>query len=269
MMTRNLRKLAAFIHRDFLSEVSYRAAFLFQIAGMFLSVSVFYFMSRMMDPKAVGLDGVPPFAWVLVGLAFQFYFSTALNAFSQKIRNEQLLGTLEAMLVSPTPTAIVIFSSAAWEFTFGAFRVILYLLFATAVFGVTFYTTGLGALAVGIVLTLFSSVGLGILSASFILYFKRGDPINFFLSGLTMFFGNVLFPSAQLPESIRWISEYLPVTWSLRVVRGALLQGRGFRELSSELTSLALLTAVLLPLGLFLSRIAIRKAKREGSLVQY
>ena len=114
-MIRNLRKLAAFIHRDFLSEVSYRAAFFLQIGGMFMSVAAFYFMAKMMDPKAAGLNGVMPFPWLLVGLAFQYYFSTALYAFSQKIRNEQLLGTLEAMLVSPTPTSMVIFSSAAWE----------------------------------------------------------------------------------------------------------------------------------------------------------
>ncbi len=268
-MMRNLRKLAAFIHRDFLSEVSYRAAFVLQVGGMFMSVAAFYFMSKMIDPDAAGLNGVMPFPWLLVGLAFQFYFSTALYAFSQKIRNEQLLGTLEAMLVSPTPTGMVIFSSAAWEFTFGAFRVVLYLFFATMVFGVTLHSEGLGALAVGVVLTLLSSAGLGILSASFILYFKRGDPINFFMSATTTFFGNVFFPSAQLPESIRWISELLPITWSLRVVRGALLQGRTFSELTLELSRLAILTAILLPVGLFLSRIAIRKAKREGSLVQY
>jgi hypothetical protein len=45
-MMRNLRKLAAFIHRDFLSEVSYRVTFLFQVGGMFMSVAAFYFMAK-------------------------------------------------------------------------------------------------------------------------------------------------------------------------------------------------------------------------------
>ena len=74
----------------------------------------------MMDPNTAGLDGIPPFDYVLVGLIFLGYFSTALLAFSAKIRSEQLLGTLEAMLVTPTPTALVIFFSASWEFAFGA-----------------------------------------------------------------------------------------------------------------------------------------------------
>ena len=268
-MRRNLGKLLAFLKRDFLSEVSYRVAFLFQIFGMFLSILAFFFMTRMMDPKAEGLDGIRPFEWLLVGLSFQYYFSTALYAFSAKIRNEQMLGTLEAMLVSPTPTAMVIFSSAAWDFTYGAIRVLIFLSLAVFVFGVHLYTTGLGALAICIVLTLLSSAGLGILSASFIVYFKRGDPVAFFLSSLTTLFGNVFFPSKQLPDGVQWISELLPITWSLRVVRQSLLKGQGLPELQGELLRLALLTVVLLPAGLFFSRIAIRRAKREGSLIQY
>ena len=108
-----LTKAYAFLRRDFLSEVSYRLAFVLQIFGMFLTLVALYFLTGMIDPRAEGLDGMSPFSWLLIGLAFQYYFSTALYSFSAKIRNEQVLGTLEAMLVSPTPTALVIFSSNA------------------------------------------------------------------------------------------------------------------------------------------------------------
>jgi len=266
---RNLLKLWAFIKRDFLSEVSYRLAFLMQVSGMFLTLLALYFWSGMVSPDTVGLNGIPPFDWFLIGMAFQYYFSTALYSFSAKIRSEQMLGTLEAMLVSPTPTSMVIFSSAAWDFTYGAIRVVIYLVFATMIFGVTLYGTSLVAVALGVVLTLLSSAGLGILSASFILYFKRGDPINYLLSGATTFLGGVFFPVEQLPQSVQFLSSYLPINWSLRIVRGALLQGKSLMELKSEILHLAVLTLILLPFGLFASRFAIRRAKREGSLIQY
>ena len=268
-MIRSLLKLFAFVKRDFLSEGSYRLAFFMQIGGMLFSLVAFYFLTKMIDPQAEGLNGIPPFEWLLIGLAFQFYFTSALYSFSAKIRSEQLLGTLEAMLVSPTPTSMVIFSSAAWDFTYGAIRVLVYLVFATLVFGVRFHAESLGALGLGVALTLLSSAGLGILSASFILYFKRGDPVNFLLSGATILLGNVFFPVEQLPEWVRPFSDYLPVTWSMRVVRGALLQGQSFAQLQDELLVLAGLTAILLPSGLICSRFAIRRAKREGTLVQY
>jgi ABC-2 type transport system permease protein len=268
-MIRVLGKLWAFIKRDFLSEVSYRLAFLLQIFGICMSIAAFYFLTKMIDPNAEGLDGIEPFEWMLMGLAFQYYFSTALYSFSAKIRNEQVIGTLEAMLVSPTPTSLVIFSSAAWDFVYAGFRVLVYLGVAVLLFQVTFHTDGLGALGIGIVLTLLSSAGLGILSASFILYFKRGDPINFLLAGMTTFFGNVFFPVEQLPEAWRWVSDYLPITWSLRIVRGALLQGKTLGDLQDELIRLAILTVIILPSALLMSRFAIRRAKQEGSLIQY
>ena len=268
-MSRALVKLYAFLKRDLISEVSYRLAFAMQVGGMFLSVLALYFFSGMINPSIEGFEGMSPFPWMLLGVAFQFYFSTALYSFSAKIRQEQMLGTLEAMLVSPTPTGIVIFSSAAWNFTYGAFRVLVYLLFAVLVFGVRLQLDSWLALALGVVLTLLSSAGIGILSASFILYFKRGDPINFFLSGLTTFFGNMFFPVEQLPDWAEWISDYIPVNWSMRIVRGVLLEAKPWHELAGDVQRLAILTAILLPAGLLASRIAIRRAKRVGSLVQY
>jgi ABC-2 type transport system permease protein len=268
-VTRFLAKVWAFLYRDLLTDLSYRFAFVLQIGGMVFAVAVFFFASRMIDPKTAGLDGIQPFPWLLVGVAFQLYFATALYSFSAKVRSEQMLGTLEAMLVSPTPTSLVIFSSTAWDFTWGGLRLVVYLLAAVFLFGVKLDVTSPLALALGIVLTLVSSAGIGMISASFILYFKRGDPVNFILSMGTTFFGNVIFPAKLLPRTVQWVSDWLPMTWSLKVVRGTLLQGAAFHDVAGEIGRLAILTAVLVPAGLFGARIAIRRAKREGSLVQY
>jgi len=237
--------------------------------GMFFTIGAFYFMTKMMNPDAAGLDGIPPFDYLLIGLAFLSYFSTALYAFAQRIRHEQTIGTLEAMLVSPTRTHVVVFGSASWDFTYGAFRIVLYLALAQLLFGVQLNVNSWTALLLGVFLTLLSSAGVGILSASFIIYFKRGDPINFLLSGATTFLGSVFFPVEQLPGWAQGFSKFVPLAWSLKVVRGSLLQGKSFSELSEPLLILFVLTVVLLPLGLWASRIAIRKAKREGSLIQY
>jgi ABC-2 type transport system permease protein len=268
-VTRLLTKIWAFLVRDFLSDVSYRFAFVLQLGGMFFAVAVFFYSSRMINPATEGLDGVEPFPWLLVGIAFQLYFSTALYSFAAKVRGEQVLGTLEAMLVSPTPTSVVIFSSTAWDFTWGGLRLLVYLLCAVFIFGVKLNVASPTALALGVALTLVSSAGIGMLSASFILYFKRGDPINFLLTMGTSFFGNVFFPSKLLPGPVQWVSEWLPMSWSLQVVRSALLRGATFGEVARPIGRLAVLTAILVPLGLWGARIAIRKAKREGSLVQY
>ena len=78
-----------------------------------------------------------------------------------------------------------------------------------------------------------------------------------------------MVPARLLPPSIAWVSDWLPMSWSLKVVRGALLQGAGFVDVAAQLFRLGVLTAILVPTGLIAAKIAIRKAKQEGSLVQY
>ena len=229
-------------------------------------------MTKMIDPHTPGLDGIPPFPWLLVGLAFQYYFSTALYSFSAKIRNEQVLGTLEAMLVSPTPTSIVIFSSAAWDFTYGALRVAdLSCCSPSLVLRREAPRREPAApWRSACVLTLLSSAGLGILSASFILYFKRGDPINFLLSGADDVLRQRVLPRRAAP-AVRCSGSPTTCRSPGRCgsCAGALLQGQTVRRPARRAAAPAAAHRVLLPAGLFFSRIAIRRAKREGSLVQY
>ena len=225
-VTRLLTKIWAFLVRDFLSDASYRLAFVLQLGGCSSRSPCSSTASRMINPTTEGLNGVEPFPWLLVGIAFQLYFSTALYSFAAKVRGEQVLGTLEAMLVSPTPTSGRDLFVHGLGFHLGGMRLLVYLLCAVFIFGVKLNVTSPSALVLGVALTLLSSAGIGMLSASFILYFKRGDPINFLLTTGTAFFGNVFFPSKLLPGPVHWVSEWLPMSWSLQVVRGALLRAR-------------------------------------------
>src|SRR5690242_12126627 len=125
-----LRQMLAFLRRDLLEEMSYRTAFLMQMGGIFLTVTLWFLIVRYVHPSVgplPGLPGVPYFAYLLVGIAFYHYLGSALNSFASKLRDEQLTGTLEAMLVSPTPISVIILSAALWDFLMTSFRVMVYL----------------------------------------------------------------------------------------------------------------------------------------------
>jgi ABC-2 type transport system permease protein len=110
----------------------------------------------------------------------------------------------------------------------------------------------------------------GILSAAFIIYFKRGDPVNFFISSAGFLFGGVLFPaSAEVMGPLAGLSRFVPITYANRVVRQSLLQEATLAELLPDLAVLAAFAVVLLPIGIAGARLAIRHAKAEGSLIQY
>ncbi len=268
----NFLKIWAFIKRDILNEISYRTAFLLQLFGMTVSILIWFFISRIIRSDIRGLHGLDYFSWVLIGLAFTSYLNAALSSFARKMRSEQLTGTLEAMLATPTHMPVVIFSSAAWDFIFSSFRVMGYLLLGVLVFNVTIHISNIFPFLIILILTILSFSGIGILSASFILYFKKGDPINFFISSFMALFGGAYFPVEAIGEMYPFlmkISYLLPITYSLRAIREALLKGAPITMLKDEILILAAFAIVLVPLSLLAARFAIRKAKQEGSLIQY
>lgn len=274
-MTRLLRAGWAFLVRDFQTELSYRLAFALSFLGLFVSATLWYFMARFINAVGTGerlgdaLGGLDYYSFALVGLMVSRFIDVAQSSYGAQIRGEQTTGTLEAMLVTPTRLAHIMLAGSTWSYTMAAIQAAMYLFFGVAVFGVQLDVGSLlGALA-AFVFSVLALSGVGILSAAFVLYFKRGNPIDFVISMASLLFGNVLIPVATLPEPLLWISRLIPVTYAVGAVRGALLQGKTLPDLLPELAALAAFAVVLLPIGILGARIAVRRAKREGSLVQY
>jgi ABC-2 type transport system permease protein len=267
------RRFWAFLERDFLNEVSYRFGFFLQFGGAFVSALTWFVISQLVHPSALasaGLEGVDYFSFVLVGLAFYLYLQSSLGAFASKIRQEQLTGTLEALLATPTRISVIILGSSVWDFLVASLRVFIYLGFGVLL-GVRLAWSNAGPALLVLALTIISFSGIGILSASLILYFKRGDPLNFLIVSGHSLLGGVLFPTEMLA---RWpwarvLSNLLPLTYALRAVRRTLLAGASLAEVRADVAMLALFAAILLPASLVAFRYALRKARQEGSLVQY
>lgn len=275
-MTRLLNTIRAFLIRDFLNEVSYRFAFVLQMGGIFFSAAMWYFIANFVEGSGGGeelrknLGGLDYFSYALVGIAVMGYFNAALESFASKLRFEQTTGTLEAMLVTPTSVGNIMIASATWDFLFTSLRFVVYMAFGVLVFGLQLRPGSPLAFFLGVALTVTAFSGIGILAAAFILYFKRGNPVKFFLSSAGFLFGGVIFPANEATMgSLAPIARFVPITYSNRVVRSSLLQEVPFRELLPDLAVLALFVVLFLPIGILAARFAIRRAKAEGSLIQY
>ena len=276
-ITGALYKAWAFIRRDFLIESSYRSAFVLQFGGVLVSVGIWYFLSGMISGAAPVMKNVPGgdyFAFVLVGVAFYNYLTVALTSFASRIRNEQLTGTLEAMLATPTRTPMVILASSLWDFTFTSFRVLVYLGVGILVARfasrpITIHWGGLLPFAVILALTILAFCGTGIIVASVVIYLKRGDPINALIVSASALLGGVFYPVERLPAWLMKVSALLPITYALRGIRAALLEGASFGALFGEIRVLAIFVIALVPVGLLVFRWSLRAARRDGTLVQY
>ncbi len=72
-------------------------------------------------------------------------------------------------------------------------------------------------------LALLAHLPLGIFSASFLLIFKRGDPITSLVGHLSALLAGVYFPLSVLPGWLQTVSFFLPFTHALEGLRQAVL----------------------------------------------
>ncbi len=265
-------KALAFIKRDLSIWTSYRFSFLLDLIGIFFSVLIFYFIAKLFGAAAIPY--LKPyetnyFSFVLIGIAFSGYLGAGLSSFSGSIRREQMMGTLEAMLVTPTKLSIIVMASSLWNFLFTSFRVLIYLLIGVLLFGVEVGNANVLAALIILILTIISFSSLGIISASFIMVLKRGDPINWVFGGASRLLGGVYYPITILPLWLQKFSYLLPITYSLRAMRHALLQGYPISSLFTDIIALFLFSIIMLPIGIITFKYAVRKAKIDGSLIHY
>lgn len=265
-------RLAAFIRKNFLVNVSYRLFFVLNLLGAVASVLTFYFIAKMLG------RGISPylkeyhgeyFPYVLLGLAFYNYLSLSLKTFSVSLREEQVTGTLEAVFLAPLKIPVLIICLPCWDFIFNSLNAFFCLLFGIYFLGARFIAPNLPAVFLIISLTIISSFAVGIISAAFIMVFKRGDPVVWIISLVSGIFGGVYFPVSVLPEKLRFISHLLPITYSLEALRNAMIKGYGLRELLPAIAVLAMFCLVLLPSSILIFWFAVKKTKASGSLVYY
>ena len=266
------RKCWAFVYRDFINETSYKLSFFLQFFGIFISILVFFFLSKLFEGREIAYlkpYGGNYFAFVLIGIAFSNYLMVAVRSLSKNIRDAQIMGTLEALLVTQTEIPTIILGSSIYSYLFTSFQVIVYLLLGVFVFGVNFGNANyLGAVVI-LLLTITSFSSIGILSASFIMIFKRGDPITWLITSLSWLLGGVFYPIQVLPSWLEKLSYLLPITYSLEGMRLALLQGYSINNLAHNIIALLIFSIVLLPVSIFIFSKAVKRAKVDGSLAQY
>jgi ABC-2 type transport system permease protein len=262
----------AFLRRDFSIQLSYRIAFLLQILGIFFGVASFYFLSRLFGSALVPqLEqyGGDYFSFVLIGLAFNSYMGLSLSSFASSIREGQMTGTLEIMLLSPTRLSAILFSSSIWDYLMTTLNVVAYLLFGALIFGFNISQANFPTAIVVLILSVASFSGIGILSAAIVLVVKRGDPIAWIFGGLSTLLAGVYYPITVLPGWLEPLSHALPMTYSLDAMRLAMLRGYSIYEVRYDILILLGFALVLTPLAFLTFRKALKRAKREGSLIQY
>jgi ABC-2 type transport system permease protein len=267
-----LRKVPAFFRRDVLVLLSYRFAFVGDWVNLILQVIVFYFVGMMIDPSQLPVvDGVRVsyMEFVAIGIALTSFVQVSLGRVVSVIRTEQMMGTLEALVVTPTSLTTLQLGSVAYDLVYIPLRIALFLTFASVAFDVRLVLSGVGP-ALGVLLFFIPFVwGLGAIGAAAVLTLRRGAGfVGIGITFLTIASGTY-FPVQLLPDWLAWLARHNPITLALDATRLALLGGAGWLAMLPAIRVLAPVAVASLLLGVIALRLAIRRERRLGTLGAY
>lgn len=260
----------AYTRRGFLIAKSYRLNFVGTYFGGAFYVFFYALLARFIGQQPAAIrDFGDYFTFLLIGGVFARYLSLGMKFLAREIEQEMVIGTVEPLMVTATKPALALLGSSAWLFVEGIIVLVLQLGVGVLVFGADLSNADWLAAVVTVLLSLLALNSWGILSAAFLLIFKRADPLNWLIDLTTFVFCGVYFPITLLPMPLQIFSYLLPLTYALEALRGALMRGQSLYELRAPLVALVIFDIVLIPLGLLAFQRALAYTKRTGSLGQY
>ncbi|MEM0321282.1 MAG: ABC transporter permease [Thermoprotei archaeon] len=249
--------------------VSYRTQIVLNVLSWVLPVFTYYFVGTSLVSHTSGSIATLRYtSFFVVGLAFQGYVSSSITTVSQRLRNEQLYGTLEYYVLSPLGVFGFLTYSSLWGFTLNTINAAV-ILAEGALLGVSYSGANiLGALIVTAML-MASTFGIAMMSAAVVLVTKQGNPISFFFSTFTTLMSGTVFPVSVLPYAVRLVSYALPLTWALDGLRLALLDSASLAKLTPYIAIMGVFDAVTIPLGVALYKLCYDYVRRKATISQY
>lgn len=267
-----LRKLPAFVRRDFLVAWSYRLPFVGDWVGLVVQAFMFYFVGLMVDPSKLPSFGGQPTTYmefVAVGIAISAFMTLALGRVAVGIQQEQFAGTLESLLMTPTSPATVQLGSVVYDLIYIPLRTAVFLVVIALAFGLDFYASGL--LPAMVVLLVFIPFvwGLGVASAGATMTFRRGSGIVGLGTTVLVLFSGAYYPLDVLPNWVASLAELNPITIAVDGMREPLLGGTGWEGVGRAVAILLPLAVVSLLAGGLVFRAALKRERSRGTLGLY
>lgn len=257
--------IGAFLRRDAQVAVSYRVPFVLEALSALFVMLTFSLLARLVESGRVP-GGY--FSFAATGVALTAFLQAGLSVVSANFRQEQVQGTLEALLSTGASTGGLAAGMAAYPVAFALARAAIYALVAAALgarvadanWGLAVGATMLGAVAFA---------GLGLVASALVLTIRQAAGAIGFLVSLLGLAGGALFPLDLLPRWARILGEVSPFTHALRLTRRALLEGSTWADGAGSLAILASVSLAYAALGMGALRMAIAWSRRRGGLGEY
>jgi ABC-2 type transport system permease protein len=186
--------------------------------------------------------------YMVPGVLSMILFLVTMLLTSMAIVKEREIGTLEQLVVTPITARELIVGKTLPYILVGFVNMLLVL--ALSVFW--FRVPVAGSVAVLFVLSLpfiLTSLGIGLLISTVSVTQQQAMMATFFMMMPSIILSGFIFPIANMPAGIRWVTYAIPLRYYLEIVRGIFLKGNGIAVLWPQVVTLLLFGAGILNLA--------------------
>jgi ABC-2 type transport system permease protein len=186
--------------------------------------------------------------YIVPGLVGVILTMTMVMLTSMAIARERERGTLEQLIVSPVRSVELIVGKIVPYIAVGYVQMSLILGIGSLVFGVPMVGS-LGLLYALAFVFIAANLALGLFFSTLAKTQQQAMQMSFFFLLPNILLSGFMFPFEAMPQPAQWLSQGLPLTHFLRIVRGITLRGSGFQDVQGELVWLGSLLFVLVALA--------------------
>ena len=247
--------------------LSYRALFRWLRPATYIASKILAPLTMMIFFVLIGAyaSGSNDASFYVIGNALIFAASSGIFGVTMSIGGERWSGTLPYLFGSPANRMAIFVGRAFMHILDGMLGVFIGLGWGILLFGLDLSQTHLIPLLLTILITTFSTAGLGLLMGCVGLITR-----NVMLVNNTVYFSMLLFSGANirlesLPKWMQVVSSYIPLTRGIASTR-LIVAGAGINEVLPLLLEEFLIGLIFTLLGFFLFSTFEKQAKKLGTL---
>lgn len=261
------RAFLAVMRRDLTVFVSYRTRLVSQALTAVFSLTLFYYVSRLVHVTGFATPAAY-FGYVVVGIAL---IGVLYSCFSiaEVVRQELVAGTFERLLLSPFGAINSVIAMTLFPLLYAFGMAALTLGIGWAVFGLQLHWSTVPLSIPAMLLALTAFLPFGLFFAALTVSTKQGSVGTSWVIALISIVGGLYFPIALLPQWVQTTAKMQPFTPATEMLRHLLVGSPQATSTGTAVVKLVGFSAVLLPLSLYVLHKAIRLGQRRGTIIEY
>lgn len=258
----------AVVKRDFRLALSYRLRFAAHLLSAVFSLTLFYYLSRLVQVEAFASPDAY-YAFAVIGLVILQVLNSTLALPPGALRQELVAGTFERLVLSPFGPVGGVISMMVFPFVYALVTGLAMLGFASLAFGLDVEWVTAPLVVPVAVIGALAFAPFGVLLLAMVLVVKQAAAgTTWIIAGISLIAG-LYFPVTLLPDWIEWASDVQPFTPAVELMRN-LLVGTALDDPAwLDLARMAGFAVVLLPASVWVLQRSIHASRRRGTIIEY